>query len=143
MASYLYCVELLFLVYREPEIIEPCHPSPCGANALCKEKNNAGSCRCLPDYYGDPYVECRPECTMNSDCPSQKSCVNQKCINPCIGICGSNAECYVANHSPYCTCSNGFTGNPSVACYEIPKSMLSFPNQISFELKFYSKIRLF
>lgn len=110
------------LVCRDPEIIEPCNPSPCGANAVCKVRNNAGSCSCLPDYYGDPYVECRPECTMNSDCPNTKSCVNQKCVNPCIGTCGSNAECYVANHSPYCTCSHGYTGNPSVGCYEIPKS---------------------
>merc|ERR1719234_1207347 len=22
------------------------------------------------DYFGDPYVACRPECTINADCPS-------------------------------------------------------------------------
>lgn len=116
----------LRLVYREPEIHEPCHPTPCGANAICKERNNAGSCSCLPEYYGDPYVECRPECVTNSDCSKSRACVNNKCIDPCPGICGSNSECFVANHSPHCTCLAGYSGNPSVACYEIPKSMFLF-----------------
>lgn len=111
------------IVQRDPEIVAPCHPSPCGANAICKERNNAGSCSCLPEYYGDPYVECRPECVMNSDCPNTKSCVNQKCVDPCPGVCGNNAECFIANHSPHCSCFPGYTGNPSVACYEIPRRM--------------------
>lgn len=115
----------LFIVVIEPEI-RPCNPSPCGANAVCKERNNAGSCSCLPEYNGDPYVECRPECVMNDDCDRNKACVNQKCVDPCIGICGSNADCFVANHSPYCTCLTAYTGNPLVGCYEIPKRMYSF-----------------
>lgn len=112
----------IFIVYYEPEITA-CQTNPCGINAVCAEKDNAGSCSCLPEYYGDPYVECRPECVMNSDCPMTKSCVNMKCIDPCIGVCGAYAECFVANHAPYCTCLCGYTGNPSVGCYEIPKRM--------------------
>lgn len=98
---------------------------------MCKERNNAGSCSCLPDYYGDPYVECRPECIMNSDCPKTKSCANNKCIDPCPGVCGSNAECFVANHAPFCTCLSGFTGNPSMGCHPIPICMLCSMNNIS------------
>lgn len=100
-----------------------CQTNPCGVNAVCKERDNAGSCTCLPEYYGDPYVECRPECVMNSDCPMHKACVNMKCIDPCVGVCGASAECFVANHAPYCSCLCGYTGNPSVGCYEIPRRM--------------------
>ena len=76
----------------------PCNPSPCGANAKCEERNNAASCTCLPEYSGDPYVECRPECILNQDCPYTKTCLRNKCIDPCPGLCGANAECVVAMH---------------------------------------------
>lgn len=95
---------------KQPE--DPCNPSPCGANALC----NSGVCTCLPEYQGDPYVFCRPECTMNSDCPRTKSCMNQRCVDPCPGTCGTDALCNVVNHIPMCSCSQGTTGNPFFAC---------------------------
>lgn len=98
----------------------PCSPSPCGDNAECKERNGAGSCSCLPSYQGDPYVGCRPECVLNTDCNKNLACINNNCKNPCQSVCGSNAECYVINHSPLCTCLSGFTGNPSSHCHEIP-----------------------
>lgn len=123
-----FVLALFILVYREPEVTA-CQTSPCGINAVCKERNNAGSCSCLPEYYGDPYIECRPECVMNSDCPKTKSCFNQKCVDPCIGVCSSNAECFVVNHSPLCTCLSGYTGNPSVGCYEIPRRTLHFSHK--------------
>ncbi|KAG5895966.1 hypothetical protein JTB14_027966 [Gonioctena quinquepunctata] len=85
------------------EIISPCTPSPCGANALCREQNNAGSCTCLPEYIGNPYEGCRPECILNSDCPSNKACMRNKCQDPCPGTCGQNAECQVINHLPLVT----------------------------------------
>lgn len=113
-------------IHVEPEIHDPCHPSPCGVNAICKDRNGAGSCSCLPQYFGDPYIECRPECLMNSDCVKTKACVNLKCKDPCPGVCGINAECYVTNHAPYCICLQGYTGNPSISCYEIPKCMLFY-----------------
>lgn len=119
------------LVYHEPEVTA-CQTNPCGINAVCRERDNVGSCSCIPEYYGDPYTECRPECMMNSDCPKTKSCMNLKCVDPCIGICGSNTECFVANHSPYCTCSSGYTGNPSVACYEIPRRMCFLSSNLYF-----------
>uniref|UniRef100_A0A1A9ZCQ5 EGF-like domain-containing protein n=1 Tax=Glossina pallidipes TaxID=7398 RepID=A0A1A9ZCQ5_GLOPL len=99
-----------------PEKSEPCNPSPCGTNAVCKERNGVGSCTCLPEYNGDPYTECRPECVLNSDCAKNRACVNNKCRDPCPGVCGVGAECHVINHSPSCSCSAGFTGNPSEYC---------------------------
>lgn len=114
------------LVHREPEIVDPCNPSPCGINAECNVRNNAGSCTCVKDYYGDPYHECRPECMLSSDCPNTRACLNNKCVDPCPGMCGLNAECFVMNHSPSCSCLPGYTGNPSQACREIPKRRCFF-----------------
>lgn len=65
---------------------------------------------------------------MNNDCPKTKACVSNKCRDPCPGVCGRNAECYVANHSPVCTCFCGYVGNPSVACHEMPKRMKNRTN---------------
>ncbi|VEN50381.1 unnamed protein product, partial [Callosobruchus maculatus] len=101
---------------RPAEQIDPCFPSPCGANAICKERNNAGSCVCIPEYIGNPYEGCRPECVLNSDCPSNKACINNKCKDPCPGTCGQFAECHVINHLPSCTCVPGYTGDPFVYC---------------------------
>lgn len=101
------------------DIRKPCEPSPCGLNAVCRENNGVGSCTCLPDYLGDPYEECRPECTQNSDCLTRMACVSLKCRDPCPGTCGINAQCQSVNHLPICTCIPGYTGNPFTRCSPI------------------------
>lgn len=98
------------------EITTPCNPSPCGSNAVCKERNGAGACSCLPEYIGNPYEGCRPECMINSDCPSNKACMRNKCKDPCPGTCGQNADCQVVNHLPACSCKTGYTGDPFKFC---------------------------
>lgn len=98
------------------EHLSVCSPSPCGSNAQCRERNGAGQCTCLPEYIGNPYESCRPECTINSDCPSNKACSNNKCIDPCPGTCGQNAYCQVVKHVPSCTCQPGYTGDPFRYC---------------------------
>lgn len=127
---------------------EPCNPSPCGANAICKERNGAGSCTCLPEYFGDPYTGCRPECVINTDCARDRACVNNKCRDPCPGTCGINAECRVANHAPSCTCLPGYSGNPISACQIIPTSKLFlqlfyFISTLFYILLFYTHFSLF
>lgn len=102
------------------EIVNPCTPSPCGPNAICREQNGAGSCSCLPDYIGNPYEGCRPECVLNSDCPSNKACIRNKCEDPCPGSCGANADCQVMNHLPTCTCRTDYTGDPFKYCNLLP-----------------------
>ncbi|KAL3268259.1 hypothetical protein HHI36_007383, partial [Cryptolaemus montrouzieri] len=97
----------------------PCNPSPCGSNAICKEQNGVGSCTCLPEFFGDPYTGCRPECIMSSDCPHTQACINMKCKDPCPGSCGLNAECSVINHNPQCYCLPGFSGNALTFCRKI------------------------
>lgn len=80
----------------------PCANSPCGANAVCKERDGVGSCACLPEYYGDPYTGCRPECVQNSECDYSRACINNKCQDPCQGVCPVNAsKSAVCNVSDY------------------------------------------
>lgn len=94
----------------------PCEPSPCGANAVCTQRNGAGACSCLPEYQGNPYVGCRPECVLSSDCPTNKACIRNKCEDPCVGICGVQSQCSVINHVPTCTCQPGYEGDPFIEC---------------------------
>lgn len=105
--------------------MNPCTPSPCGVNSQCREINNQAVCSCLPSYIGRS-PNCRPECTVNSDCLPNLACINQKCQNPCLGSCGNNAECSVVSHIPLCTCRNGYKGDPFSGCYEKPQCKLQF-----------------
>jgi hypothetical protein len=101
----------------------PCVPSPCGPNAQCREHNGAGACYCFDGYFGNPFDQergCRRECEVNDDCSSKLACVQFKCIDPCIGTCGSYAQCDVINHRPSCTCPPGYTGDPFFECRDIP-----------------------
>jgi len=103
------------------ETATPCQPSPCGANAVCREQNGAGSCSCLSEYIGNPYEGCRPECVLNTDCAPNRACIRNKCQDPCPGTCGQNADCQVVNHLPSCTCRPGHTGDPFRFCNVIPQ----------------------
>ena len=103
------------------ERIDPCNPSPCGTNAVCQNRGRAAACQCIPDYFGDPYVACRPECTTNAECPSSKACQNLHCVDPCPAArCGVNAQCQVVNHIPNCVCIQGYIGDPFTSCRQPP-----------------------
>lgn len=107
---------LIHFVFSEPpHKLDPCHPSPCGPNADC----NNGVCTCLPEYQGDPYFGCRPECVLSTDCPIDKACLRSKCVNPCRDMCGLNAECNVYNHVAICSCPSGMTGDAFTQCIRI------------------------
>lgn len=90
--------------------------------------NDGPSCQCLSAYIGSP-PNCRPECTINSDCPSNRACIRQKCVDPCPGSCGVGTQCSITNHIPMCTCVQGYTGDPFSNCYPTPpqrKTSFSF-----------------
>lgn len=102
------------IIERPPE--NPCKPSPCGFNSLCKIIGDTPSCSCLPNFVGNP-PNCRPECVSNSECENHLACINQKCQDPCArGICGLNTECRVVSHTPNCICLTGFSGDPFTQC---------------------------
>lgn len=121
--KYLYA----FTTATQPPVRDdPCAPSPCGPNAQC----NNGQCTCIPEYQGDPYVGCRPECVLNSDCARDRACVRNKCIDPCPGTCGTNAICIVNNHVPMCHCPDNMSGNAFFECRLIESKFdlfISFP----------------
>lgn len=96
----------------------PCVPSPCGPNSECQLINDHPSCSCQVSYIGSP-PNCRPECVVNTDCPSNLACITEKCRDPCQGSCGFNAECKVQNHIPICSCLPDFTGNSFTECTRI------------------------
>lgn len=96
-----------------------CYPSPCGPNSQCKNINDQAVCSCLPNYFGEP-PSCRPECVLSSDCISGKSCIHQKCVNPCPGPCGQNSDCRVIHHNPICSCLPGYSGDPFTRCFIRP-----------------------
>lgn len=104
----------------KPIETDPCNQSPCGANAQCDN----GICTCLSEYQGDPYRGCRPECVLNNDCPRDKTCLKNKCKDPCPKTCGQNAECNVINHIPMCSCLPDFTGNAFVVCHQIERKLI-------------------
>lgn len=113
---------LFLLCFLSPESgpPDPCNPSPCGSNAVCRD----GVCTCLPEYNGDPYFGCRPECTISSDCTTDKACVKNRCVNPCVQTCGRDALCQVVNHMAVCTCPPKTKGNAFIQCDPIQGTML-------------------
>lgn len=81
----------LFFALLAIVVQRPCHPSPCGQNSQCREINGQAVCSCIQGYIGSP-PSCRPECVINSECPLNEACINQKCIDPCPGSCGQSGE---------------------------------------------------
>lgn len=111
---------IIFLLLDKPlPPRDPCNPSQCGPNSQCRVINEQAVCSCSPEYIGSPPA-CRPECVVSSECTSNRACIRRKCVDPCIGRCGSNSRCETINHSPICSCQQGYTGDPFVTCFEIP-----------------------
>lgn len=108
--------------------LNPCLPSPCGPNSQCKSLNGQAVCSCLENYQGTP-PNCRPECLLSTECPAERACIQQRCQDPCPGTCGTNAECFVRNHSPICRCLNGFTGDAFTRCYPLISSKNPYKSQ--------------
>ena len=54
--------------------------------------------------------------TVSDDCPDHLVCQRLKCVDPCIGVCGTGADCQTRNHQPICSCPKGFTGDPFTNC---------------------------
>ena len=123
----------------KPEIIDPCNPTPCGINAQCSARNGAASCNCYSGMEGDPYIACKHECTVNTECSSNLACINNKCRDPCPGVCGAHAYCRVTNHFPICKCDAGYIGDPFTSCQIKPTrktSNLCVSNVIQIALSF-------
>lgn len=95
--------------------VNACIPSPCGPNSECREIDDRATCSCLAGMFGAP-PNCRPECVIHQDCPSNRACISQRCEDPCVGACGFNAVCISQNHRPICSCIEGYEGDPYAGC---------------------------
>jgi hypothetical protein len=115
------------VILERPELPSgnPCVPSPCGPNSQCRAIGNMPACTCLPNYVGRA-PNCRPECTINAECPSNLACQKERCRDPCPGSCGPRAVCQVVNHGPVCTCLPGLTGDPFSGCSPVPASKIPY-----------------
>ena len=105
----------LFLSASVPTPANPCRPSPCGPFSACRVVDGHAACSCAPGFVGAP-PQCRPECVVSAECPQDRACTNQRCVDPCPGVCGANARCQALNHQPVCTCAPGYTGDPFTRC---------------------------
>lgn len=113
-------LSIVILATPEPPIFSrPCDPSPCGINAYCHERFDTAICECIPNYRGNPYQGCQPECLVNTDCPKSQACIRTRCQDPCPGTCGVGAICTVSNHVPICSCPLPTIGDAFTLC-QIP-----------------------
>lgn len=116
LTAYSWCFNS-FLPVACPEPRNPCLPSPCGVNSICRVQDDRPVCSCKIGYMGAP-PNCRPECLVHSECPLDRACFHQKCTDPCVGTCGYGARCKVVNHNPICSCPSGFIGDPFSRCFK-------------------------
>lgn len=115
------------------QCINPCIlGDPCARNAECYGSNHRSTCRCPSGYTGNPHDYCeRAECHVDNDCPNNKACIQQHCIDPCSSIanppCAQNAICYSQNHAAGCICPPHLPeGNPMSYCLP-PKVVIGKP----------------
>ncbi|XP_018012714.1 neurogenic locus notch homolog protein 1 isoform X2 [Hyalella azteca] len=113
---------------RDNRCVNPCAYNACGENSYCDVRNNRVTCTCPQFFQGDPHSRCFAECTEHDDCSSSQACFELRCIDPCVGACGTGADCKVENHKPICSCPKGFTGHPFESCRPFTEADLCNPN---------------
>lgn len=123
-----------------PAKSSPCEPNLCGPFANCRISGDSAICSCRQGYIGAP-PNCAPECTINEDCANDKACVREKCLDPCRGSCGANADCRAMNHLAVCTCPLGYSGNPFINCYPA-KGNISFRSILCKYYYIFNKIKI-
>ncbi|XP_047739046.1 uncharacterized protein LOC108675679 isoform X4 [Hyalella azteca] len=103
----------------DPCIVE----DPCGKNALCRTQQHRPVCYCPASWAGNPKEECfKPDCTKDSECVSERACINQHCVDPCTyngPACGIDAKCRPIMHRAQCYCPVGMQGDPLTACITV------------------------
>lgn len=110
--------------------VNPCYiDDPCALSAECYPEEHKSLCRCPSGLKGDPYIQCEIQgCQSNSQCPTDKACINRQCINPCLydkDICAPSAECYVFRHVPGCRCPTDKPyGDPRFICRDSSVSVV-------------------
>ena len=102
----------------------------CGRSAECRISDHRAVCLCPSGFGGDPTTGClKNECEADSDCGSDKRCLKNRCIQPCLepSTCGANAMCRTVTHRAQCLCPPGFYGNAQVECKQDVNECLTNP----------------
>lgn len=120
-----FLIKSFCIFYTEPSISDPCTPNPCGPNSICRAEGIVAHCSCRPPMFEDP-PSCRPECRVDSECPPNRACRNNRCRDPCPGSCGASAICHIRSHSPICACPANYVGDPFIHCLPGILLMLNF-----------------
>lgn len=95
--------------------------SSCGARAECFGINHRAVCECPPGLTGHPEQGCvLIGCQSNSECPSEQSCINNRCENPCntTVVCHKTEVCKVYQHQPECACPPGTVADNNRGCIQ-------------------------
>lgn len=110
------------------QCVNPCIlGDPCATNAECYGNNHRATCKCPSGYFGNPFSRCdRAECRVDTDCPNDRTCIDNRCVNPCSNIanpsCAQNAICFAQNHAAACLCPEHLPeGNPITYCLPATK----------------------
>lgn len=114
---------------------EMCRPL-CANDAGCLNNERCDNGACKPICRRDDDcrtgevcqgLTCSAGCRSDAGCPDNLSCIHQQCTNPCdhATTCGTNSVCYTVNHQAQCSCPDGLTGNPLVACRNVPVACAS------------------
>lgn len=119
-----------FLACIEERCVDPCKTlEPCDRPSRCEVVPSLPLrtmiCICPDGYVSSGSGTCKPTepvrdiggCISDSECPSDKACVNGICRDPCN--CGPDAECRIKDHKPVCSCLQGYYGNPEIECSKI------------------------
>eukprot|EP00095_Tigriopus_kingsejongensis_P004181 maker-scaffold47_size466558-snap-gene-3.38 protein:Tk04181 transcript:maker-scaffold47_size466558-snap-gene-3.38-mRNA-1 annotation:"hypothetical protein TcasGA2_TC011986" len=91
----------------------------CGPNTDCSVGNDdRPTCKCKPNYIGNPLTGCDYECVSDRDCPSAQKCDNYNCVAVCNSdACGENANCEASGNRATCTCPEDFQGDAYSRCF--------------------------
>lgn len=73
----------------------------------------------LVDFSAGKAEVMKEVCILNTECPNNKACIRNHCLDPCTGACGLNAICDIINHTPVCSCPKRMEGSPFVQCRSI------------------------
>ncbi|KAK2714566.1 hypothetical protein QYM36_008951, partial [Artemia franciscana] len=129
----------------EKKCVNPCEEKgACGLNAECKVAFRKAQCACPPGYFGNPFVDCKPDvdecqknpCGANAKCTDTVGSYVCTCLPGCRGDpfsgcicpsaqvdpcksakCGVNAECRIEGNKGVCFCPDNYSvGDPSKEC---------------------------
>lgn len=107
------------------ECYNPCNsPSfKCNDNKKCDVLRHKATCVCKNGFIVNERGEiaCAPdqvECSENKQCPTDKACVEGRCVDPCLEgkkyPCPKDKACAVYNHQPTCICMKNCSPSLSI-----------------------------